>query len=104
MAECKRTVFQDTVTRITASWCNQVDKLMVAIGCAETKQEAQNNLDIMPRSEIQQLVNNLQSQINALNARIESAEGCLPSGYCFKVVSALPDPVDENIIYFKTGA
>lgn len=103
MAECKRTVFTATVTRITADWCNAVDKLLVAIGCAENKSQAQAALDIVPRSEYEATINNLQSQINNLQTQIDVLEACLPAGYCFQVVTALPATPDANIIYFVTG-
>jgi hypothetical protein len=102
MADCNRTVFKDTVTRITSAWLNQVDKLMIAIGCAETKAQAQAALEVVPRPEYQEQINLLQSQINTLTARIEALESC-NDGYCRKVVAALPAQPDPNTIYFVTG-
>ncbi len=99
---CVKTTFQKYVTRVTADWLNSVDALLVAIGCATTKDEVQVNLDIVPRDEYQTQVNLLQSQINTLNAQIEVLEACL-DGYCIRVVTALPATPDPNVIYHVTG-
>lgn len=99
---CQRTTFVARVTRITAEWLNAVDKLMVAIGCAENKSQAQSALDIVPRSEYQTTVNLLQSQITTNTTDIDTLETCL-DGYCIRVVAAMPATPNENIIYFVTG-
>ncbi len=99
---CVKTTFQKYVTRVTADWLNSVDALLVALGCATTKPEAQAALDIVPRDEYQTQINLLQSQINTLVARVEALEAC-NSGYCIRVVTALPATPDPNIIYHVTG-
>jgi hypothetical protein len=100
---CDRTLFTKYVTRITAAWLNKVDAVVVALGCSTTKQEVIDHLDVMTTTEIQALFNAQQSQINQLNARIEALEACLPDGYCFEVVTALPVTPNPGIIYYVTG-
>lgn len=99
---CTRTTFQAFVTRITAEWLNKADALLVALGCATTKEEAQLHLEIMTKTEINNLINDLQTQINNLNTRITELESC-NDGYCIKVVAAMPAQPDPNTIYHVTG-
>lgn len=99
---CSRTVFVAGVTRITAEWLNAIDKIKVALGCGETKEQVQSALDIVPRAEYQTTVNLLQGQINVNAADIDTLETCL-DGYCIRVVTSLPATPNENIIYFVTG-
>ena len=101
---CERKVFTAQVTRIPATWLNAVDKIRVIVECAETKDQMRAALDLLTSVEIQQLINNLQSQININASDIDDIEACLPSGYCFQVVASLPATPNPNIIYFVTGA
>lgn len=100
---CLRTTFTAYVTRIRAEWLNKVDAIVVALGCANTTAEVRANLGVLTSDEIQVLINNLQSQVNTLSARVEALEDCLPDGYCFKVVASLPASPEANIIYYVTG-